>query len=296
VGTVINTNISSLTAARVLRENRAELERSMERLASGRRINGAKDDAAGMAVSAKMTADIRSLNQAVRNANDAISMVNTYDGAASEIESILIRMRELAVQAKNGTYEDADRTNANYEYEALKAEIKRINDVTAFNRTVIAGASATVTNGSDDYTMFVGSDVSKSGNSVVFSAHVLDLNVSGAAGSDSDVPTSITASSALKTITSTTNATSAVAAVDEAITKLNIKRAQAGALVNRLEHTVSNLMNISQRLQEAQSQIVDTDYAEESANLAKGMVLQQAGTAMLAQANQAPQYVLMLLR
>jgi flagellin len=221
-------------------------------------------------------------------------MVNTYDGAASEIESILIRMRDLAVQAKNGTYEDADRTNANYEYEALKAEIKRINDVTSFNRTVIAGSAANVTN--DDYTMFVGSDVSKTGNSVVFSGHVLDLNVSGAAGSDSDVPTSITASSALKTITSTTNATSAVAAVDEAITKLNIKRAQAGALVNRLEHTVSNLMNISQRLQEAQSQIVDADYAEESANLAKGMVLQQAGTAMLAQANQAPQYVLMLLR
>ena len=291
---VINTNVSSLTAARVLNENRAELERSMERLASGKRINGAKDDAAGMAVSAKMAADIASLNQAVRNANDAISMVNTYDGAASEIESILIRMRELAVQAKNGTYEDADRTNANYEYEALKSEIKRINDVTAFNRTVIAGTSATVT--SDDYTMFVGSDVSKTGNSVVFSAHVLDLNVSGAAGSDSDVPTSITASSALKTITSTTNATSAVAAVDEAITKLNIKRAQAGALVNRLEHTVSNLMNISQRLQEAQSQIVDSDYAAESATLAKGMVLQQAGTAMLAQANQSPQYVLMLLR
>jgi len=294
VGIVINTNVSSLTAGRVLSENRADLERSMERLASGRRINGSKDDAAGMAVSAKMTADIRSLNQAVRNANDAISMVNTYDGAASEIETILIRMRELAVQAKNGTYEDPDRTNANYEYEALKTEIKRINDVTSFNRTVIAGASASVT--SDDYTMFVGSDVSKTGNSVVFSAHVLDLNVSGAAGSDSDVPVSITTSSALKTITTTTNATSAVAAVDEAITKLNIKRAQAGALVNRLEHTVSNLMNISQRLQEAQSQIVDADYAAESANLARGMVLQQAGTAMLAQANQSPQYVLMLLR
>lgn len=293
---VINSNISSITAARVLTENRADLERSMERLASGKRINGAKDDAAGMAVAAKMGADIRSLSQAIRNTNDAISMVSTYDGAATEIESILIRMRELAVQAKNGTYEDPDRTNANYEYEALKAEIKRINDVTAFNRTVIAGASATVAAGSDDYTMFVGADVSKTGNSVVFSAHVLDLNVSGAAGSDSDVPTSITASSALKTITSTTNATSAVAAVDEAITKLNIKRAQAGALINRLEHTVSNLMNINQRLQEAQSQIVDADYATESAMLAKGMVLQQAGTAMLAQANQSPQYVLMLLR
>jgi flagellin len=296
VGIVINSNISSITAARVLTENRSELERAMERLASGKRINGAKDDAAGMAVAAKMGADIRSLSQAIRNTNDAISMVSTYDGAATEIESILIRMRELAVQAKNGTYEDADRTNANYEYEALKAEIKRINDVTAFNRTVIAGASATVTNGSDDYTMFVGADVAKSGNSVVFSAHVLDLNVSGAAGSDTDVPASITASSALKTITSTTNATSAVAAVDEAITKLNIKRAQAGALINRLEHTVSNLMNINQRLEEARSQIVDADYATESATLAKGMVLQQAGTAMLAQANQSPQYVLMLLR
>ena len=296
MGIVINSNISSITAARVLTENRSELERAMERLASGKRINGAKDDAAGMAVAAKMGADIRSLSQAIRNTNDAISMVSTYDGAATEIESILIRMRELAVQAKNGTYEDADRTNANYEYEALKAEIKRINDVTAFNRTVIAGASATVTNGSDDYTMFVGADVAKSGNSVVFSAHVLDLNVSGAAGSDTDVPASITASSALKTITSTTNATSAVAAVDEAITKLNIKRAQAGALINRLEHTVSNLMNINQRLEEARSQIVDADYATESATLAKGMVLQQAGTAMLAQANQSPQYVLMLLR
>ena len=296
MGIVINSNISSITAARVLTENRSDLERAMERLASGKRINGAKDDAAGMAVAAKMGADIRSLSQAIRNTNDAISMVSTYDGAATEIESILIRMRELAVQAKNGTYEDADRTNANYEYEALKAEIKRINDVTAFNRTVIAGASATVTNGSDDYTMFVGADVAKSGNSVVFSAHVLDLNVSGAAGSDTDVPASITASSALKTITSTTNATSAVAAVDEAITKLNIKRAQAGALINRLEHTVSNLMNINQRLEEARSQIVDADYATESATLAKGMVLQQAGTAMLAQANQSPQYVLMLLR
>ncbi len=294
MATVINTNVSSIAAGRILAENRKDLERSMERLASGKRINGAKDDAAGMAVAAKMSADIRSLSQAVRNANDAISMVSTYDGAATEIESILIRMRELAVQVKNGTYEDVDRTNANYEYEALKTEIKRINDVTAFNRTVIAGASSGVT--TDDYTMFVGADVSKTGNSVVFSAHVLDLNVSGAAGSDSDVPLSTATSSALKTITSTTDATSAVVAVDEAITKLNIKRSQAGALINRLEHTVSNLMNINQRLQEAQSQIVDADYASESAGLAKGMILQQAGTAMLAQANQSPQYVLMLLR
>ena len=291
MGIVINSNISSIAAGRVLAENKADLERSMERLASGKRINGAKDDAAGMAVAAKMGADIRSLSQAIRNTNDAISMVSTYDGAATEIESILIRMRELAVQVKNGTYEDADRTNANYEYEALRTEIKRINDVTAFNRQVIGSAA-----GDNEFAMFIGADVNKTGNTVTFSAHTLDLNVSGTAGSDTDPISSLSTSSALKTITSVTLATSAVVAVDEAITKLNIKRAQAGALINRLEHTVSNLMNINQRLQEAQSQIVDADYATESATLAKGMVLQQAGTAMLAQANQSPQYVLMLLR
>ena len=131
MGVVINTNISSITASRILSENRADLEKAMERLASGKRINSANDDAAGMAVAAKMRADIRSLNQAVRNTNDAISLVNTYDGAAAEIESILIRMRELAVQANNGTYEAADRTNADYEYTALKTEIRRIAQVSA---------------------------------------------------------------------------------------------------------------------------------------------------------------------
>jgi len=286
---VINTNNSSATASRILSENRRDLEQSMERLASGKRINSASDDAAGMAVAAKMGADIRSLTQAIRNTNDAISLVNTYDGAAAEIENILIRMRELAVQSKTGTYEDADRTNANYEYEALKAEVQRINSVTAFNRGVIAS-----TGGANSHSMFVGSDVAKTGNSITFSAHTLDLNASGATGSD--VPTSITSSSALKSIATADTASTAVAAIDTAIGKLNANRAQAGALINRLEHTVANLMNVNQRLQEAVSGIVDADYAAESANLARGMVLQQAGTAMLAQANQAPQYVLLLLR
>jgi flagellin len=286
---VINTNNSSATASRILSENRRELEQSMERLASGKRINSASDDAAGMAVAAKMGADIRSLTQAIRNTNDAISLVNTYDGAAAEIENILIRMRELAVQSKTGTYEDADRTNANYEYEALKAEVQRINSVTAFNRGVIAS-----TGGANSHSMFVGSDVAKTGNSITFSAHTLDLNASGATGSD--IPTSITSSSALKSIATADTASTAIAAIDTAIGKLNANRAQAGALINRLEHTVANLMNVNQRLQEAVSGIVDADYAAESANLARGMVLQQAGTAMLAQANQAPQYVLLLLR
>jgi len=286
---VINTNVKSLIAQQSLTVNNRALSKTMEQLSTGKRINSASDDAAGMAVAAKMGADISSLTQAIRNTNDAISLVNTYDGAAAEIENILIRMRELAVQSKTGTYEDADRINANYEYEALKAEVQRINSVTAFNRGVIAS-----TGGANSHSMFVGSDVAKTGHSITFSAHTLDLNASGATGSD--VPTSITSSSALKSIATADTASTAIAAIDTAIGKLNGNRAQAGALINRLEHTVANLMNVNQRLQEAVSGIVDADYAAESANLARGMVLQQAGTAMLAQANQAPQYVLLLLR
>jgi len=292
MGVVVNTNISSITASRILSENRADLEKAMERLASGKRINSAADDAAGMAVAAKMRADISSLNQAVRNTNDAISLVNTYDGAAQEIENILIRMRELAVQAKNGTYESADRTNADYEYTALKEEIRRIANVTAFNRQDI-GTSAAAGTG---FNFYVGSDVAKTGNTVSF----MGANSAGSAGLDLNSEAAVSAGvSNLKGILqadTAAGASGAIAALDTAIGQLNGKRAQAGALINRLEHTVSNLMNVSQRLQEAVSGIEDADYASESANLARGMVLAQAGTAMLAQANQAPQYILSLLR
>ncbi len=287
MGVVVNTNISSITASRILSENRADLEKAMERLASGKRINSAADDAAGMAVAAKMRADIGSLNQSVRNTNDAISLVNTYDGAAAEIESILIRMRELAVQTRNGTYEAADRTNADYEYTALKNEITRIAGVSAFNRMTV-GQGATTANGTTtsadtSFTFYVGSDDAKTGNSISFSAKALDLNLA-------------VSSSTLNSVVDATSAGQAIATLDDAITELAANRAQAGALINRLEHTVSNLMNVSQRLQEAVSGIEDADYAAESANLARGMVLAQAGTAMLAQANQAPQYILSLLR
>jgi len=291
MGVVINTNISSITASRILSENRADLEKAMERLASGKRINSANDDAAGMAVAAKMRADIRSLNQAVRNTNDAISLVNTYDGAAAEIESILIRMRELAVQAKNGTYEAADRTNANYEYSALKNEIKRITDVSAFNRSVLTTSAAAAAG----VNFYVGSDVAKSGNTVTFmgsgTAALTGLDFNGESNS-----ASLADGSTLKNILDQASAQAAITALDTAVYSLAAKRSEAGALVNRLEHTVSNLMNVSQRLQEAVSGIEDADYAAESAALARGMVLAQAGTAMLAQANQAPNFILALLR
>jgi len=285
---VINTNISSITASRILGSNRGDLETAMERLASGKRINSANDDAAGMAVAAKMRADIRGLNQAVRNTNDAISLVNTYDGGAAEIEAILIRMRELAVQAKTGTYTSADLSNANFEYAALKSEITRIASVTSFNRLALgqgSGGDAAGTTLSVDtsFSFYVGSDVARTGNTITFSAKALDLNEAASAEE-------------LFSLASGTTAGSAIASLDDAITELAANRAQAGALVNRLEHTVSNLMNVSQRLQEAVSGIEDADYAAESAALARGMVLAQAGTAMLAQANQAPQFVLALLR
>jgi len=287
MGVVINTNISSITASRILSNNRSDLETAMERLASGKRINSANDDAAGMAVAAKMRADIRSLNQAVRNTNDAISLVNTYDGGAAEIESILIRMRELAVQAKTGTYQSADLTNANYEYAALKSEIERIAGVTSFNRLSLGAGTSTATDGSTTsatvtFSFYVGSDVARTGNSITFSGEPLNLNKVTASG--------------LESITTGALAGSAIAHLDSAIQSLSQRRAQAGALVNRLEHTASNLMNVSQRLQEAVSGVEDADYAAESAALARGMVLAQAGTAMLAQANQAPQFVLTLLR
>lgn len=294
MGVVVNTNISSITASRILSENRADLEKAMERLASGKRINSAADDAAGMAVAAKMRADIASLNQSVRNTNDAISLVNTYDGAAAEIESILIRMRELAVQTRNGTYEDPDRINANYEYTALKNEIRRISDVTAFNRKVLPDASA-----GTSFSFYVGSDVAKTGNSINFTAGYLDFNSSAGtidAASAAGVGSTLGALVSISSTTSISAAGAAITALDTAISQLAANRAQAGAMVNRLEHTVSNLMNVSQRLQEAVSGIEDADYAAESANLARGMVLAQAGTAMLAQANQAPQYILSLLR
>jgi len=270
VGVIANTNISSISASRILSNNRNGLEKAMERLSSGKRINSASDDAAGMAVAAKLRADVRSLDQAVRNANDAISLVNTYDGAAAEIESILVRMRELASQAVNGTYDETtDQAYADTEYQQLISEIDRINDNTKFNRMALAGST---------FTFQVGAVATDDEVSV-------DLDGLGSASlaSFGDIGGATLASTELDEI-------------DDALDALATARATAGAFVNRLGHTISNLQNVSQRTKEALSGVEDADYAAESAALARGMVLAQAGTAMLAQANQSPQYILTLLR
>jgi len=275
VGIVVNTNIPSISAARILAGNRAGLEKAMERLSSGKRINSASDDAAAMAVAAKLRADMRSLNQAVRNTNDAISLVSTYDGAASEIESILVRMREMSVQSANGTYSDDDRTNAQKEVDALIEEIDRIGNNTQFNRVNIAKEET-------EFTFRVGAQQEDADDVKITLASLLSKDL-GTKLDETD-------------ITDQGNASDAVKTIDGALDALAGARADAGAFINRLGHTIVTQQNVSQRTAEALSGIEDADYAAESAALARGMVLAQAGTSMLAQANQAPQYILSLLK
>jgi flagellin len=275
-GVVVNTNISSLHAARVLSQNRTDLESAMARLASGKRLNSASDDAAAASVAAKMKADIRSTDVAVRNINDGISLFQTVDGASSEVENILIRMRELAVQMTNGTYEDADRVNANKEFVALTAEIERIATKSAFNRVTFADATPT--------------------GIKIQTGAAEDDNLAASALTLPDLRTNTSLAVSAAGISTAAAAAAAVTAVDAAIVKVAGFRADTGATINRLGFALSNAQNVSQRLQEALSGLEDADYAAESAALARGMVLAQAGSAMLAQANQAPQYVLTLLR
>lgn len=272
---VINTNIPSIAATRSLYEANSALSQAMERLSSGKRINGAKDDAAGMTVVTRMKAQITSLNQAVRNANDGISLISTYDGAADEIETILIRMRELATLAQNATYTDQDRTNANLEYQQLKDEIDRIHGSTKFNGQLEISSGG----GEQSYAFQVGFTSNDRATITLDSLQASAL-WNGAVG----------------TVGTVASAAAEVAKIDTALTELNGGRAEAGAHINRLEHTVSNLMNVIQRTEEARSRIEDADFAAESAALARANVLTQAGSAMLAQANQAPQYILALLR
>ena len=271
---VVNTNVSSINASRSLATNRLDLEQAMERLSSGKRLNSSRDDAAGMSVVTRMTSQIQGLNMAVRNANDGISMANTYDGAADEVGNVLTRMRELAVQMSNGTYASADRTNADKEFQALSSEIDRIADHTRWNGDVITNTASLTTS------IQVDSSDNSTGN--------VDLTFASLKGADLGLSSDAVDTDA--------KALTAIGNIDTALSALNDQRAAVGSVVNRIEHTVAVLMNTVQRTEEARSRIQDTDFAAESTNLARANVLAQAGTAMLAQANQSPQYVLTLLK
>ena len=279
---VINTNVKSLVAQNAMSINNRSLDKAMQQLSTGKRINSAQDDAAGLAISNKMTAQIRGLNQAVRNANDGISMLQTAEGATGEITNMLQRMRELAVQAANGTYESSDRSALNNEVTALSAEITRISDNTEWNGMKLFTATNASAGG-------IGS------GGVV----TLQVGIGGSAGNQfsvtlNDIDSALSLSGI--SLTTTSGATAALDTLDAAITAVDTDRAAFGATMNRLTYAIDNLTNISQNAQASRSRIMDTDYAQATTELAKSQIIQQAATAMLAQANQAPQAVLSLLR
>jgi flagellin len=280
---VINTNIASVTAQRHLTESRADMEKAMERLSSGKRINSAMDDAAGLTIAHSLDAKVSSLNMAARNANDAISLINLAEGALDEATTMLIRMRELAVQSINGTYASADRTNLNSEFDALATEITRISDNTFFNGISVIGASANVTfqvgHSSTDTIALVTKDMAAEAiGSGTPAFNVGSLSIASVGG------------------TSSAFAAGSLAVLDQAIADVDNYRATLGATANRLEHSANNLYTRVENQMAAKSRIEDADYAVEAANLARAQVLQQAGTAMLAQANASTQNVLSLLK
>jgi flagellin len=269
----VNTNVGSLNAQRNLSNSQGALAKSMQRLSSGLRINSAKDDAAGLAISDRMTAQIRGLNQAVRNANDGISLAQTAEGALSETTNILQRMRELAVQSANGTNTTSDRTSLNAEFSQLQAEIDRIANNTSFNGQVLLDGTFSTTGMSFQ----IGADANQT----------ISVSIGGATQATLGVDS--------LSVGSASGAQSAITAIDSAIDAVDTTRGSLGAVQNRFESTISNLSNISENLSAARSRILDADIAAETSAMTKNNILQQAGVSILAQANQTPQLALSLL-
>lgn len=281
--TVINTNINSLISQNALTRNNRALSSSMEQLSTGKRINSAADDAAGLAISNKMTAQIRGLNQAVRNANDGISLLQTAEGATTEITNMLQRMRELAVQAANDTYTAGDRSALNAEVSELQNEISRIGNNTEWNGMKLFIAQSAGSAGgigtSGNVRLQVGVDGTDT-DRIAIQLNEITTTTLGVSGIS--LSTAASASSALQTL-------------DAAISMIDNDRATFGATINRLTYAVDNLTNVSQNASASRSRILDTDYAKASSELARTQIIQQAATAILAQANQSQQSVLKLL-
>lgn len=283
----VNTNTTSLNVQKNLNRASDALSTSMSRLSSGLKINSAKDDAAGLQISNRMSSQIRGQNVAVKNANDGISMAQTAEGALQESTNILQRMRELAVQARNGTNGTADQTATNAEFAQMSDELTRISASTNLNgKNLLDGSAGTMT-------LQVGSNTG--------SANHIDLTLSSkfdavslSVGSGTVVLTGTTAVSGAGS--AATNIDNAITAIDAAIASIGATRANLGASQNRLTSTISNLQNITENVTAAQGRVQDTDFAAETANLTKQQTLQQASTAVLAQANQLPSAVLKLLQ
>ena len=301
--TVINTNIAANITANALTKNERAMSQAMERLSTGQRINSAGDDAAGLAISSRMTSQINGLNMAIRNTNDAISMVQTADSALVEVTGILQRMRELAIQAISDTMGSTDRSAVNTEFEALREEITRIAVNTQFNGAAVFGQAANSTkafqvgaNASQTISVVFGNfnagvtdgTAGLSGNTAsTASSKFLALDEDGGSTTDDIVD---------QDLLSASNATDATFIMDAAITAVNTERASYGAAINRLEYASDNLANVAQNTSASRSRVLDADYASETTELARTQIIQQAATAMLSQANQQAQSVLALLK
>ena len=290
---VVNTNIGASLAQAALVRNQRALDTAMEQLSTGSKINSAADDAAGLAISTRMTSQINGLNMAVKNANDAINMVNTAEGALIEMTTMLQRMRELALQAANGTTDTNDHSYLDSEYKALYAEIDRIADNTEWNGRTILDNSA---NG--NASGFVEFQVGMDTGQVITVDFGNFTNVSGSGTFASFVSAGATAGTISATTTSQAQlkASAAIGAIDTALDAISNQRATLGGVANRLTHSVDNLTNIKVNASASRSAIMDTDYAASTTDLARASIIAQAGTAMLAQANQLPQTVLALLQ
>ena len=289
---VVNTNVNAAIAQNALVRNERSMNTAMERLSTGQRINSASDDAAGLAIASRMTSQIRGLDVAVRNANDGISMISTADGALVEVTNMLQRMRELALQASNGTTTSADRDYLNSEYANLLTEIERIAQNTQWNGSDILDGTANGTSGT------VAFQVGANGGQTVSVnfGNATNAAVATTSGLLQDVASAAPTITAGTTASALTKGTSAVTAIDTAITNVSTQRATFGAAMNQLTYAVDNLSNVKVNSEAARSRILDTDYAKETSELARTQIIQQAGTAMLAQANQLPQTVLSLLQ
>jgi flagellin len=293
---VVNTNISASLAQASLAKNERALSKAMEQLSTGRKINTAADDAAGLAISTRMSSQIIGLEQSVQNASDAISMIQTAESALDEITNMLLRMRELALQASNGTGSVADRDYLQDEFSRLKAEIDRIANNTEWNGRAVLNGNAGGT-GVQNVSFQVGGKAGQT-ISVDFGYMVgggLATGASGGAVASGGVALSAIAISGATTAAAQTSASAALTGIDLAIENVSNQRASFGATVNQLTHSIDNLTQVSINAESTRSRIMDTDYAKSTSELAKAQIIQQAGTAMLAQANQLPAAVLDLL-
>ncbi len=278
---VVNTNIPSLNAQRNLSKSQQKLNQSMQRLSSGLRINSAKDDAAGLAISDRMTAQIRGLNQAARNAQDGISLAQTAEGALQESTNMLQRMRELSVQSANDTNTVADRSSLDAEFQSLIEEMNRIATSTAFNgKTMLTGSYA---NAGSGFVFHVGANANQTISITIAGAST------GALGSGTNTMTSMG-------ITTQSAANFSIGIIDAAISDIDVMRGDLGAAQNRMESTIANLNNVAENLSAARSRILDADIAQETSKMTKNNILQQAGISVLSQANQTPQLALSLLQ